>query len=171
MKILIRCAILFLIVPVFAAKQYVSPEDMKKMCYELYTKIKKDDFKPDLLLGLARGGLIPLGYLAGEKMFNQRSVYSLGVQSYEGMEQQTEIKFTTPLDLKYIQQFKNILLIDDLVDTGKTIKYVKEVLRTALPEETNIRVAVLFYKPKNSKIKPDYYVEETDSWLVFPQEE
>lgn len=169
--LIVMCVALFSSSITVCQKQYVSSEDIKKMSYALYTKIIEDNFKPDLLLGLARGGLIPMGYLSGEKMFNQRNVYSLGVQSYEGMEQQNEIKFTTPLDLKYIQQFKKILLVDDLVDTGKTIEHVKKVLTTALSEDTDIRVAVLFYKPKNSKIKPDYYVEETDKWLVFPQEE
>ena len=62
---------------------------------------------------------------------------------------------------------KNILLVDDLVDTGESIKCALDYLNLKDPE--TVKVATLLMKPW-SKIKPDYYVEETTDWIVFPHE-
>jgi hypoxanthine phosphoribosyltransferase len=58
-----------------------------------------------------------------------------------------------------------ILIIDDVIDTGDTIRAVKRRIK-----RTNIGVAVIFKKPW-SRVQPDYYVAQTDRWVVFPWEE
>ncbi|MGE0207493.1 MAG: phosphoribosyltransferase, partial [Candidatus Babeliales bacterium] len=63
---------------------------------------------------------------------------------------------------------KYILIVDDLVDTGETMKFLIEALKDSLPK-TTIKIATLYYKP-TSCIKPDYYIEETTNWIVFPWE-
>ena len=67
-----------------------------------------------------------------------------------------------------------LLIVDDVFDSGSSIKAVIETLkkrmRRNLPEE--IRIATPWYKPKKNvtDIIPDYYIHETDSWLIFPHE-
>lgn len=64
-----------------------------------------------------------------------------------------------------------VLLVDDMVDSGKTIKEVIEVLKQRYPEITEIRVAVLWYK-SHSVLKPDWYVEylPDNPWIHQPFE-
>lgn len=151
-----------------ATKEYVDCEKIQAMCKELSMIIKNDNYQPDLLIGLARGGLQPLGFLAGEKQLNLRNVVTIALTSYEGMKQEG-IKVIMPLHIEDYAKYKSILIVDDIVDSGKTMTYIKTLLEDQLKEST-IKSAVLYYKPKTSKIKPDYYVQETDEWIVFPWE-
>lgn len=155
-------------IPLSEAKEYVDCERVQMMCKELSTIIKSDHYKPDLLIGLSRGGLLPLGFLAGEKQLNLRNVATIALSSYDGTKQGT-ITIGMPLHLEDYKKFKSILIIDDLVDSGKTMSFIKTLLERELTEAT-IKTAVLFYKSKTSKIVPDYYVQETDEWIVFPWE-
>lgn len=129
--------------------------------------IKNDNYSPDLLIGLSRGGLQPVGLLAGEKQLNLRNVATIALTSYDGSKQ-GDIDVVMPLHLEDYKKYTSILIVDDLVDSGKTMLFIKKLLENALPEST-IKVAVLYYKP-TSKIKPDYFVEETEDWVVFPWE-
>ena len=69
---------------------------------------------------------------------------------------------------------KRVLIVDDVFDTGNTIKAVIEELRRRardnMPED--IRVAVPWYKPERNEtdLEPDYFIRETAEWLVFPHE-
>lgn len=150
-----------------ATKEYVGCNKVQIMCKELSEIIKNDNFKPDLLIGLSRGGLQPLGFLAGEKQLNIRNVATIALTSYNEMEQ-GHVKIVLPLHVEDYRNYKSILIVDDLVDSGKTMLFIKNLLETELPE-SEIKVAVLYYKA-TSKIKPDYYVQETDEWIVFPWE-
>lgn len=58
-------------------KLNVSMDSIISMCKKLHARIKDDKFTPDLLIGLARGGLVPLGLLAGEGNFNNRNTRTI----------------------------------------------------------------------------------------------
>ena len=149
-------------------KTCVDLEKIKSMCLGIYQQAQGDNFKPDLLVGIARGGLIPLGLLAGEPMLNNRNIVTISTESYNDAGQQLAIKLRVPIDLSPYQNAKSVLLIDDIADSGETIHFVHGLLEQCL-RNAAIKTAVLFYK-KKSKIKPDYYVEETTDWIVFPWE-
>ncbi len=149
-------------------KTYVSLDHVKSMCRDIYQQVQDDNIKPDLLLTMCRGGLIPTGLLAGEEMFNNRNVVTISIESYSDDNQQKELILRFPAHLEDYASFNTILIIDDIADSGETLDFVITLIKEALPNAT-IKTAVLFYKPK-SKIKPDYYVEETTDWIVFPWE-
>lgn len=151
-----------------APRMNINHDHIEKMCYQLYERVKKDNFAPDLIIGLSRGGLVPLGYMAGEKMFNIRNTITITVKSYE-QDKQGKIDLVLPVHFEDIKKYKSILVVDDIVDSGATIKFVTGMLKEALPTNT-IKTAALFYKPMRSVIKPDYYVTATDEWIVFPWE-
>jgi hypoxanthine phosphoribosyltransferase len=66
------------------------------------------------------------------------------------------------------------LIVDDVFDSGRSvdalIKQIKQQMRLNMPHD--VRIATPWYKPKNNKtdIVPDYYIRESDEWLVFPHE-
>mgnify|MGYP000873808469 CR=1 FL=1 len=150
-------------------KTYVDLAQIKSMCSQLHTQVLQGNFNPDVLVGITRGGIVPLGLLAGEHMFNNRNIRMISIASYEGMDKQKELKLLTSIHIDDYKGFKKILVIDDIVDTGDTIKHVLGLLNEYLPQAI-IKSAALFYK-KKSCMEPNYYVQETSDWIVFPWEE
>jgi hypoxanthine phosphoribosyltransferase len=65
-----------------------------------------------------------------------------------------------------------VLIVDDVYDTGRTIESIIDTMQTELklnmPEQ--VRVAVPFYKPVRNQTQrePDYFIYESDEWLVYP---
>lgn len=172
-----RNSVLFFLILSFASslvaetapqKLMVSPDQVQTLCMDLYHKIKSDNFVPDFLVGLSRGGLVPLGFLAGEQMFDNRATKIINVKSYSKSGCQAELRVILPMHLEDMQAAKSILIIDDLVDSGKTLDYVYALFKTTFPNAV-IKTATLFYKA-SSKIKPDYYVQEIHDWVIFPWE-
>lgn len=137
------------------------------MCNGLHEQMGKDGFEPDLLVGIARGGLIPLGFLASEQNFNNRNTRTINLQSYTDEGKKTELHLTNPMRAEDFPGY-TILIIDDIADSGESLEFAIETLKVLCPQAI-IKTAVLFYK-KDSKIKPDYFITETDKWIVFPWE-
>lgn len=111
------------------------------------------------IIAVSRGGLVPAGILAYK--LDIKLVAVVGAESYEGKEQNV-LKIIRNPHLN--KESGHYLLVDDLVDTGGTIKG----LRPILPSHT---VAVLFAKPKGEEYA-DVYAEkaEQDQWITFPWE-
>lgn len=133
-------------------------------CLELAGKIKNDVFLPDILIGLARGGLIISRLLSD--LLKVKQIGTLQLEYYKSLDQ----KKTVPnliSDISCEVSQKNILLCDDLVDTGESIIYVLNYFRNR--DCKNIKVATLHKKPY-SKIIPDYFIEEVNAWIIYPWE-
>ena len=74
---------------------------------------------------------------------------------------------------KLCKRYQALLIVDDVFDTGNSIDQIIQDLKTACKKNTpEIRIATPFFKPSQNKTerKPDYYLHETDKWLVFPHE-
>ncbi len=71
--------------------------------------------------------------------------------------------------LDHLRDAEHVLVVDDIFDSGDTVAAVKETLK---PFVKDLRFATLYYKPARSRwpFKPEFYLRETDSWLVFPHE-
>ena len=138
----------------------VSWNQLHTLTHSLTEKIQKDDIKLDLIVGIARGGLT-IAHIASD--FLKLPVASFTVSSYKDLKQQdlSDISYHVGGDLHQ----KNILLMDDVSDTGKTfvrgIKYLEEL------GAESIITASPFIKPWTKHL-PDYYVQEVDEWIVFP---
>jgi hypoxanthine phosphoribosyltransferase len=149
-------------------KTFLEFDTIKSMCAQIYQMACNDNFQPDLLIGICRGGLIPLGILAGEAMFNNRTILTIDVASYDADDKQDELQVLFPVHFEDYQNCGSVLVIDDLVDSGQTIDYIVSMVKRELPHAT-VKVATLLYKER-SKIIPDYYVQQTNDWIVFPWE-
>ena len=77
-------------------------------------------------------------------------------------------------DLQRPLNGRRALIVDDVFDTGLSIRAVIDNLRRRMRRNlpVNLRVATVYFKPGNNRtsLRPDFYVHETDKWLVFPHE-
>jgi hypoxanthine phosphoribosyltransferase len=115
----------------------------------------------DWIIAITRGGLFPTAILT--QVSNIRSIDTICMQSYQG-KNQSEIQITTK-NYDHIKD-QNILLVDDLADSGKTLKIATEYLQKFSPK--NIQIFVIFKKDK-SIFEPDFYLQtrSSDAWINF----
>jgi len=127
-------------------------------------KIQKQTEKIDLILGISKGGLIPARILADFLQVSE--IITIQAKFYTGIAQtHDEPIIIQPLTVNL--SGKKILIVDDIADTGKSLKIVIEHLESL--GITEIKTATL-YLNNRSVIKPDFYEEITDKWVVFPWE-
>jgi hypothetical protein len=127
-------------------------------------KIHRNGFKPDVIVGVSRGGWPPARVLSdlleNPNLANARAEFYLGVA-----ETKTEPVLTQPVSAAVAG--KKVLIVDEVADTGKSLKLVREhIIRQGAVE---VKTATVYYKPW-SIVKPDYYEKETVNWIVFPWE-
>ncbi|MEM1687382.1 MAG: phosphoribosyltransferase [Zestosphaera sp.] len=139
-----------------------------KKIYEAVLKLALDIIKEgleiDLIVGILRGGYIVARILSD--ILGTDNIGVVEVKFYRGIEERAERPIITqPLTADV--RGKNILIVDDVVDSGRTLEIVTEQVR--LRGARSVKTAVLFYKPK-SIIKPDFFAQETMKWVVFPWE-
>jgi hypoxanthine phosphoribosyltransferase len=139
-------------------------DEIYAMCIELADQIKTSGFKPDLIVAVARGGWVP-GRIMSDLLGNS-SVASMRVEFYKDVAE-TNKKPIISQGVSAPVAGKNILVVDDVADTGESLKTVKEYLTNLRVNE--IKIATLHYKPK-SVLKPDFFVGKTDAWIVYPHE-
>ncbi|QCR18699.1 phosphoribosyltransferase [Agrococcus sp. SGAir0287] len=130
---------------------------------ELARTIAADGYQPEIVIAIARGGLLPAGHLA----------YALGLKLADAInvEFYTDVHQTLPdpvllepmLDAEAIRG-RRLLVVDDVADSGRTLALVLDVLRRMGAEA---RSAVLYAKPA-SVVDPDFVWRRTDRWIVFP---
>lgn len=159
-------------------KIYISAQELLESSFRLAHQIFEDDFRPQFIVGIWRGGT-PIG-IAVQEYFEYRKVstdhIAVRTSSYYGIDQQSrEIKI---YGLNYIIDNANsedsLLIVDDVFDSGRSVdallKEIREQMRLNAPKD--IRVACTWYKPgrRDVDIEPDYYVHKNDDWLIFPHE-
>ena len=129
----------------------------------LVKRITESGFKPDIIVGISRGGLIPSRIISD--LLDNPNLASIRVEFYKySKKKRNKPKITQPISTSI--EGKKILLVDDVADSGKSLQLVYEHL---LNKAKEIRTLTIFYKPWSS-ILPDYYVKETRAWIVFPWE-
>jgi len=141
---------------------HLSWEGLLALARRLAEALQEEEF--DLILGIARGGLIPTALLA--QALSVRDILTAAVMFYEGEETLPEPVFLQfPPDPLLFG--KRVLVVDDVWDSGRTALAVKERVRQAggVP-----LVATLHFKPGRNRVqdRPDFYAEETEAWVVYP---
>ena len=118
------------------------------------------DYKPDVLLAVARGGMTLSHFIA--EALEVRNLYSLNSVHYEDtLKLDTFNIFNVP----DMSKAKKVLIIDDIVDSGETMEEVFKILHDKFPE-TQFKLATIFYK-KTAVLQPDYSVKEATQWIDF----
>lgn len=116
----------------------------------------------DIIVAIGRGGLT-FGHLLSD--FLRIPICSITIQSYTDIQEQGEVHITEGLSSSI--ENKRVLLVDDIADTGTTLKRAVLYLKTFKPK--NITTATLFYKP-HSTVRPDYFAKLTKQWILQPFE-
>jgi hypoxanthine phosphoribosyltransferase len=133
---------------------------------ELAQLVADDGYVPEMILSIARGGLLvggALGYALGVK-----NVYTMNVEFYTGVDERLEVPRILPPAPDFLDlEDARILIADDVADTGHTLESVEEFCAGKVGE---VRVAVLYEKSR-SLVKCDYVWRRTDRWINFPWSE
>ena len=159
-----------------AEKLYLSAQDLLEDAFRLGARVLESGFRPSFIVAIWRGG-VPIG-MAVQEMLDYHGVptdhIAIRTSSYSGIDGRAptvRIHGTSYL-VKNLVHEDRLLIVDDVFDTGYTIRALVDHLRQKLRRNTpgEIRVAVPYYKPTRNKIgvPPDYYLHETERWIKFP---
>ena len=135
----------------------ISCTDFEQKIQQLYTEITKEGYKPDVIVGIARGGTIPATRLS----------YMFGVKEYGiTITKNNDNKDIRELQTKILDDLegKNVLLIEDVLETGDSLRVGKEYLE--LIKKANVKTAAFYTTSKTTK-NPDFYlgeIEEVPAW-------
>ncbi len=125
--------------------------------------VADDGYEPDMILSIARGGLLiggALGYALSVK-----NVYTMNVEFYTGVDERLEVPRILPPAPDFVDLgHACILIADDVADTGHTLRSVHDFCEGKVGE---VRTAVL-YEKSHSVVHCDYVWKHTDRWINFP---
>jgi hypoxanthine phosphoribosyltransferase len=131
----------------------------------LATRIKKSGFKPDIIVGVSRGGWIPARIMSD--ILENNILANVSVEFYVDIgKSKQKPTITQPISTS-VKNMK-VLVVDDLADSGESLKLVKAHLEKQGAQE--IRIATIYFKPW-SIVVPNYYEKQTQNWIVFPWEQ
>ncbi|WP_394129106.1 phosphoribosyltransferase [Shewanella maritima] len=161
-------------------KHYISAQQLLEDSFRLAAQVYESGFRPQFIVGIWRGGA-PIG-IAVQEYFDFKKVdtdhIAVRTSSYYGIGTDKQDKNIKVHGLHYIIENANaddgLLIVDDVFDSGRSVDALigklNKFMRLNTPKD--IRIACPYYKPKNTKVglKPDYFIHESEEWLVFPHE-
>ena len=144
-------------------REVMTWDDLGTGARELAETVAADGWVPDMILGIARGGLLvagAIGYALGVK-----NTFTMNVEFYTGIDERLDVPMILPPvpDLVDFADFK-VLIADDVADTGATLRLVKEFCAGKVAE---VRCAVIYEKSR-SEVRCEYVWRRTDRWITFP---
>ena len=167
-----------LINPEHSEKIYITADELLRDSFALGLQVIESGFEPDFIVAVWRGGT-PVG-IAVQELMKYAGVdtdhIAIRTSYYQGIDQ-TE-RHVQVHNLGYLLENLNydnsVLIVDDVFDRGRSIEALiaelTRLTRRNLPKD--IRIATVWFKPEKNvtDLTPDYYVNETNRWLVFPHE-
>ena len=164
--------------PAPIAKTYISAQSLLEDSFLLGMQVLESGFRPSFIVGVWRGGA-PVGIAVQELLdfFGVKTDHiAIRTSFYEGI-----VRTGTRVRVHGMQYVidnvsadQGLLIVDDVFDTGLSIdaviRHLKRKARRNTPQDT--RIATVYYKPRSNRTarRPDYFVHETEHWLVFPHE-
>lgn len=144
-------------------REILSWDDFSGAARSLAADVLRSGFRPDVVIAIARGGLLLAGAVA--YALGTKSCGSINVEFYTGVDERLPEPVLHPpmLDAPALDG-KRVLLVDDVSDSGRTLAKVVGLLGEAGAE---VRSATLYVKPRTVLV-PDFAFRETSDWIVFP---
>lgn len=149
---------------------YLSWLDIEEACKNINKQILDTNYKIDIIVSIQRGGCVPGVILS--HLFCISEYYSIGIRTTSSERIKSE-RLSTPIIFKTNRlkniQGRNVLIIDDVTNTGNTLQLAKNEIWEYKP--ANCKTAVLIWDGDNSsKCQADFYAKQTPGWVVFPWE-
>lgn len=159
-------------------KTYIDANSLLENSFRLGRQVLDDKFNPTHIIGIWRGGA-PVGIAVQEFLeFHGQHADHIAIRtsSYEAIGKQAPRVRVYSLSylIKTLNSDDRLLIVDDVFDTGRSIEALIDKLssrcRKNMPQQ--VKVATVYFKPSRNKtqLNPDFYVEVTEDWLVFPHE-
>lgn len=159
-------------------KEYVDAGTLLEDSFRLGMQVFESDFRPNFIVGVWRGGS-PVGIAVQEILdFCGVETDHIAIRTSSYTRANERGKQVRVHGLNYIVKNVNaedsLLIVDDVWDSGLSIQailnHLQEETRRNMPE--NIKIATVYFKPDKNKtdMRPDFFIHETDRWLVFPHE-
>ena len=158
-------------------KLFIQAEDLLRDSFKLAWQVYESGYRPNYIIGVWRGGA-PIG-IAVQEFLDVLGVSSdhiaIRTSHYKGIdERDTHVQiYGLNYIIKQVESEDSLLIVDDVHDTGISIQKIISDLQTACKKNTpEIKIATPYFKPQKNKTgrKPDFYIHETEKWLVFPHE-
>jgi hypoxanthine phosphoribosyltransferase len=148
-------------------RDYVVPswDQVYDMTLGLAFNVRSSSFKPELIVGISRGGWIP-GRLLSDLLVDVRTA-NVKIEYYDGFVNRRRVPTVTQQLSAEELSGKKVLVVDDIVDSGESLKVA--VMHINDKGASVVRTATMYYKP-SSTFRPDFYACETTGWVVFPWE-
>lgn len=159
-------------------KRYIDAQELLEDSFRLGLRVLASGFRPDFIVGVWRGGT-PVGIAVQEILsyFGVRTDHiAIRTSLYTSPGRRGDVVRVHGLGylIKAMNHEDSLLIVDDVHDSGLSIQAVLQNLRLKGRRNTphEIRIATPWFKPANNRTDrvPDYYLHETDEWLVFPHE-
>lgn len=132
-------------------------------CRDLAREVLASGFVPEVVVAIARGGLLPAGAIAYG--LGVKNCGAMNVEFYTGVGTVLEHPEVLPpeLDMSYLAG-RRVLLVDDVADSGRTLQLA---VRLLTDQGADVRSAVVYTKPTTVH-EPDYSWRRTSLWIDFP---
>ena len=144
--------------------EIVSWDQSYQMTFYLFEKMIEEEYFPEIIVGIARGGWIPARLLAD--FYGNRRTANIKIEFYDNNARETDDPIITQ-EISENVEGKIVLIVDDVADSGKSLEAAIEHIKLMNPKE--IKSATLYYK-KHSIIVPNYFIKETQLWIVYTWE-
>lgn len=130
---------------------------------DLARMVADDGYRPDIILAIARGGLLVAGSLS--YALSVKNLYVMNVEYYTDVDERLDFPVILPPPLQFVDlEHAKVLVADDVADTGHTLALVRDFTAGQVAE---VRCAVLYQKPQ-SVVDCEYVWKRTDLWINFP---
>lgn len=144
-------------------RENLTYEGFGKAVRELAQTVADDGYEPDVVLSIARGGVFVAGGLA--YALDCKNIHLVNVEFYTGVGTTLDMPvMLAPVPNVVDYTRKRVLIADDVADTGKTLKLVRDF---CIDHVAEVRSAVIYEKPQ-SLVKCEYVWKKTDRWINFP---
>ncbi|MEN8376030.1 MAG: phosphoribosyltransferase family protein [Gemmatimonadota bacterium] len=138
----------------------LSWEMFGELCRALALRIARSGYRPDIVVGIAKAGVIPGAVVAS---MLRADFFSLKVTRYADLSERMdrpEILSEAPLRARG----RSVLLVDEICTSGETLRVASNALRAVAPSEMRTATSIV----KVNGHRPDYFALETDAEVVFP---
>ena len=148
------------------ARKYLAPswDQLYQMLLDLALEIRRSGFQADVIVGVSRGGWAPARILS-DLLENSRTA-NIRIEFYTGLDK-TASKPTVTQPISATIAGKNVLVVDDVSDTGESLKVAVEHLKEN--KAATVKTVTIYFKPR-SVFKPDFFSSSTSDWIIFPWE-